>query len=65
LSYARYYLGNYATDKINSFSGLLGVTYRPMPQFTVDAEGQFMVNSIYKLDSRFLIGVNYWLFKKL
>lgn len=64
LSYSRYYLGEYEYDKVNSFSGLVGFTYRPMPQFSVDAQGQFLINRIYKLDSRFLIGINYWLFKK-
>lgn len=65
LSYSRYKLGDYQTDKVNSFSGLLGVTYRPVPQFSVDAQGQFIINRIYKTDSRFLIGFSYWLFKKL
>ncbi|CAN5433586.1 hypothetical protein BH10BAC5_BH10BAC5_23550 [soil metagenome] len=65
LSYSRYRIGNiYDTDKINSFSGMLGITYRPIPQFSVDVQGQFLVNRIYKSDSRFLIGFSYWLFKK-
>jgi hypothetical protein len=64
LSFSRYYIGEFETDKVNSFSGLVGFTYRPTPQFSVDAQGQFLFNKIYKLDSRFLIGINYWLFKK-
>ena len=65
LSFSRYYLGEFETDKVNSFSGLVGFTYRPSPQISIDAQGQFLFNRIYKLDSRFLIGINYWLFKKL
>lgn len=64
VSFSRYYLGEFEYDKVNSFSGLVGFTYRPMPQLSVDAQGQFLFNRIYKSDSRFLIGVNYWLFKK-
>jgi len=64
VSFSRYYLGEFETDKVNSFSGLVGLTYRPSPQISIDAQGQFLFNRIYKLDSRFLIGINYWLFKK-
>jgi hypothetical protein len=64
VSFSRYYLGEFEYDKVNSFSGLLGITYRPMPQLSIDAQGQFLFNRIYKSDSRFLIGINYWLFKK-
>lgn len=65
LSYARYRLGDYTTEKVNSLSGMLGFTYRPNRQFTVDVQGQFIQNRVYKLDSRFLVGISYWLFKKL
>lgn len=65
LSYSRYRLGNiYDTEKVNSFSGLLGFTFRPVKQFSIDAQGQFIVNRIYQQDVRFLAGFNYWLFKK-
>lgn len=66
LSYARYRLGNiYPTDKVNSFSGMLGITYRPVPEFSVDAQGQILINRIYKTDARFLVGFSYWAFRKL
>ncbi len=65
LSYSRYKLGQYEIDKVNSFSGMLGITYRPSPQFSVDAQGQMIINRIYKTDARFLVGFSYWLFKKL
>lgn len=64
VSFSRYRLGDYDTDKVNSLSGMLGLVYRPHPQFSVDAEGQFLINRIYKSDFRFLVGFNYWLFKK-
>ena len=64
LSYANYKLGDYDVDKVNSFNGMLGITYRPTPQFSVDAQGQFLFNRIYKADTRFLVGFSYWLFKK-
>jgi len=64
LNYSRYKIGSYATDKLNAFSGSLGFTYRPMPRVSVDAQGQFITNEIYKYDTRFLVGFNYWLFSK-
>ena len=39
--------------------------YRPIPQFSIDAQGQFMFNRIYKTDARFLVGLSYWFFKKI
>jgi len=65
LNYSTYYLGDYGTDRINTLGGLLGFTYRPMPRLSVDLQGQMMTNRIYKYDTRFLIGFNYWLFSKL
>lgn len=62
LNYSRYNLGNYSTDKVDVFGGTLGFTYRPVSRFSIDAQGQFMTNEIYKFDTRFLLGVNYWLF---
>ncbi len=65
VSYSSYYLGDYETDKVNSLAGALGFTFRPMPQISIDAQGQFLMNRIYKSDVRFLVGFNYWLFKNL
>jgi hypothetical protein len=57
ISYSNYRLGDvYATDKVNSLSGSLGITYRPMPQFSVDIQGQMLINRIYKTDARILAG---------
>lgn len=67
LNYSRYKLDSYATqdDRVDSFSGILGIVYRPHPRFTVDLQGQFLNNRIYKSDTRMLLGVTYWLFSKL
>lgn len=64
LDFSKYRLGEFSGSRINSLSGMLGFTYRPFPQFSVDAQGQFINNRIYKTDARFLLGLNYWLFKK-
>lgn len=65
VNYSNYKLGDYEVDKVNAFSGQLGFTYRPMPQFSVDVQGQFIINRIYKSDARALVGFSYCLFKKL
>jgi len=62
LNYSRYNLGNSNTNKVNVFGGTLGFTYRPVSRFSIDAQGQLMTNEIYKTDTRFLVGFNYWLF---
>lgn len=66
LNYSRYKLDSYATeDRVDSFTGLLGLVYRPVPRLTVDLQGQFLNNRIYKSDTRMMLGVTYWLFSKL
>jgi len=64
LGYSSYRLGEFTGDRVNAFSGMLGLTCRPTPQISIDAQGQFINNRIYKTDARFLLGFNYWLFKK-
>jgi len=63
LSYSSYNIGDYNTEKSDVFSGVLGFTYRPINHISVDAQGQFLTNDIYKFDTRFLVGFNYWFFK--
>ena len=65
VNYSNYKLGDYEVDKVNALSGQLGITYRPIPRFSVDVQGQFLINRIYKSDARVLVGFSYWLFKKL
>jgi len=64
LNYSNYNLGNYSSQNENQFSGIVGLAYRPNRQFTIDAQGQFITNRIYSIDSRFLLGVTYRLFSK-
>jgi len=64
LNYSRYNIGDYSTEKEKAFSGMLGFTYRPSTYFSFDVQGQLISNRIYKYDTRFLVGVSYWLFKK-
>jgi hypothetical protein len=64
MDFSRYKISDYATDKSNAYSGLLGLTYRPEPRISVDVQGQFLSNEEYKTDTRFLVGFNYWMFSK-
>ena len=64
LDYSRYKISEFASDKSNAYSGMLGLTYRPDPKISLDAQGQFISNQEYKTDTRFLIGFNYWMFSK-
>jgi hypothetical protein len=64
LNYSRYKIGTYSSDRLNAFAGSFGFTFRPEPRISVDAQGQFITNEIYKFDTRFLVGFNYWLFSK-
>lgn len=65
-NYSRYRLGNiYDTDKLNAFSCMLGMTYRPIPQLSFDLQGQLLSNEIYSTDTRLLVGFSYWAFTKL
>lgn len=64
LNYSNYSLGNYSSGFNKAFSGLLGITYRPDPQISIDIQGQLITNSIYQYDTRILAGINYRLFKK-
>jgi len=61
LNYSNYKLSDYDDNKINSFSGLVGISYRPVKYLTLDLQGQFITNRIYKTDTRLLFGINYWM----
>lgn len=64
LGFSSYRVSDYSSDKEDVLSGLLGLTFRPNPQFSIDIQGQINTNRIYKYDTRLLVGINYWLFKK-
>jgi hypothetical protein len=59
LSYTTYKLSESA-EKNNLVSVLAGVNYRPFKVFSVDLQGQYMNNKIYKDDYRFFLKLNYW-----
>jgi hypothetical protein len=59
LSYTTYKLSESA-DKNNLITVLAGLNYRPFRTFSVDLQGQYMNNKIYKDDYRFFLKLNYW-----
>ncbi|MCX6160139.1 MAG: hypothetical protein NTV87_02215 [Ignavibacteriae bacterium] len=65
LNYTGYKLGKYDDSRATALGGILGLTWRPDPRISIDGQGQVLVNDVYKYDTRFLVGFNYWLFSKL
>jgi hypothetical protein len=69
LSYSNYRLEDFETttngtnEKIDALAGMLGFTFRPFKNLSVDVQGQYIFNEIYKSDVRLLAGVNLWFFK--
>ena len=47
-------------DKTSAWAGVLGATYRPFRALSVDVQGQYMANKIYKSDMRGYLRINYW-----
>ncbi|MBV6478843.1 MAG: hypothetical protein HGGPFJEG_01600 [Ignavibacteria bacterium] len=64
VNYYNYGMGKYYKERFDAFSGMLGVTLRPFPNLSFDAQGQIVTNKISKYDMRMLFGINYWLFEK-
>jgi hypothetical protein len=52
-------------DKNNLLSVLAGVNVKPWKTFSVDLQGQYLDNPVYKNDIRFLIKLNYWFHQQL
>jgi len=59
LTYTSYKLSEDA-DKNNLVALLAGINYRPLQMLSVDLQGQYMNNKIYKDDYRFFLKLNYW-----
>ncbi len=59
LSYTNYKLSE-ESPKNNLTTLLAGVNIRPVTQLSVDLQGQYMNNKIYKNDFRFFLKLNYW-----
>lgn len=49
-----------AEDRNELLSILFGLNYRPYRTFSVDAQGQYFNNKIYKNDFRLFLKLNYW-----
>ena len=47
-------------DKASTWAGVLGATYRPFRVLSVDVQGQYMTNKVYKSDMRVFMRINYW-----
>lgn len=65
VNYSNYYLGSIETEKSNVLGILAGLNYRPDSRFSIDVQGQLAANEVYDLDTRLLLGFNYWLFTNL
>jgi hypothetical protein len=64
VEYASYKLSDESeTDK--SISGVLGISYRPFTSISLDLQGQYCNNKIYKSDGRIFFRLNYWFFNQL
>jgi hypothetical protein len=59
LSFTGYKLSD-DSEKNNLTSLLAGLNFRPWRELSLDLQGQYMDNQIYKNDFRFLIKANYW-----
>ncbi len=59
LTYTKYKLSE--SSSANDLAALLvGVNVRPLSLFSIDLQGQYMDNKIYRNDYRFFLTLNYW-----
>ncbi len=54
------YALNSSAPTEETFSGALGLTFRPVKQLAVDVQGQWLTNTIYKNDLRIFARINFW-----
>jgi len=64
LSWASYKLDSNASDRESLFSGAAGLLVRPWNVVTIDSQLQYLHNRFYSNDTRFLVRLQYWFFKK-
>jgi hypothetical protein len=64
LSYSSYKLNELA-DRENAVAAALGVIARPCQMLSVDVQGQWVTNPIYKTDFRLYAGLNFWISQKM
>jgi hypothetical protein len=60
LSYSSYKL-NAQADRDNAVAAALGVIARPCQMLSMDVQGQWVTNRIYKTDFRLYAGLNFWI----
>lgn len=60
LAFTSYKLSPSESEKNSLVTLLAGLNYRPFKSFSVDIQGQYMNNTIYKDDMRFFLKLNYW-----
>jgi hypothetical protein len=58
ISFSRYRWGT--EDQSNATAGSIGAIYRPMPEFSIDAQAQVMNNAEMKSDVRGFGRISYW-----
>ncbi len=47
-------------ERASTWVGVLGTTFRPIKTLSLDIQGQYMTNRIYKSDMRAFARINYW-----
>ena len=63
LSWASYKPDSDLESRESLFTGIAGVTVRPVKKFTVDGQVQVLSNRFYSSDLRFLVRLQYWIFE--
>jgi hypothetical protein len=64
LSYFSYKLDD-SGKKEDAFAGTLGTTVRPIKTLSIDLQGQWIANKLYKNDFRLFAKLNYWFTQRL
>ena len=64
VSYLTYKLGDSEKNE-DAFSGIVGATVRPLQTLSVDVQGQWLTNKIYKHDVRLFARLNFWFTQRL
>lgn len=60
LAFTSYKLSPDETDRNTLLTLLAGFNFRPFKSFSIDVQGQYMNNKIYKDDMRLFLKLNYW-----
>lgn len=60
VSYGSYKVNADLDERQNVFAGSLGGVFRPIDQFSIDAQAQWLTTPVMKDDVRFFAKINYW-----